>query len=202
MMNKWQMCIVCHFFTIMGGGSNPHPARIGIGAVMTTTQKSFTEYHIDRDFALWLLEADESTEVYLHHKRTKNTKLINRLDPDIKDLEKVILDEVSSLSDKKEDSMFDVSVNPAHLVETVSELWESSRGENEFLTNIAYMVISSIMNGYRKMWESDRKWALEDSDPDIAMGKAIQKLGKMLESVEHNSGKVNAASRYDEKPDV
>ena len=85
-------------------------------------------------------------------------------------------------------------LNPQQLVEQVSALWEDARGENDFINNITYMVLSSVVKAYHEMDEAGKSWLRKDEDLDVAIVKAVHKIGSMLEGVEHNVGTVNAVA--------
>ncbi len=167
---------------------------------MNIITKTIKEYQIDRDWKLQIEESDDETAFFLCHARTGNAKLVDRIPGKSEDLEKDILEVVRTVSGAKEDNMFDMAVNPQHLVSTISGMWETCRGENEFLTNVAYMVIGSISRAYSEMWGSDKKWQLEATELPVGTAVAIHKVGEMLSSVEHNVGTVNAAAKNRNEP--
>ena len=85
-------------------------------------------------------------------------------------------------------------INPQEIVEKVSSLWKECGSENEFITNMAYMILGSVNTAYSQMLESEKPWALTDDDKDVAVMKALHKLGRMLSGIEHGSGRVNAVA--------
>ncbi len=85
-------------------------------------------------------------------------------------------------------------LSPQELVEQVSSLWEDAKGENDFINNICYMVLSSVVKAYQEMDAAGRSWLRKDEELDVAIIKSVHKIGSMLEAVEHNAGTVNAVA--------
>ncbi len=144
----------------------------------------------------WRLAAvtGEKTKFFLHNIKTGTSKMVGESTKSGEELD----DEVSVLrrdfEELKNDIIFDEKINPKHLVEYVSRLWEDASGENDFHNNMAYMVLGAMIKAYHDMEDAGNPWLRKDEVIEVAIMKGVHKVGNMLEMVEHRIGGVNATA--------
>ncbi|MCR5785862.1 MAG: hypothetical protein K6G40_09520 [Eubacterium sp.] len=166
---------------------------------MQKNTKNITEYVVDRDWSLWVVcEAD--TEIFLFNKKSRNAKFILKEKGSLENPDEYILEVIRNMDSFKDDIVFDKDVDPRHIVEEISKLYKTCRSENEYRTNLAYMILGAISKSYNDMKEAGDGFYTEEADMHVNIMKSAHRVGEMLESVESNNGLVNAVAKNKTSP--
>ncbi len=166
---------------------------------MQKNKKNVTEYVVDRDWSI-IISEDKDTDVFLYNAKSRNAKFILKQQGRIENPDEYVLDVIRNIDKFKDDIVFDKEVDPKHIVDEISKLYKTCRGEKEFQANIAYMILGAISKTYNDMEEAGDGFKTEDSNVHVNIMKTVHRVGEMLESVESRDGLVNAVANNKTSP--